>query len=112
MIRALGDGTVDKGPYQTIRHGRQGGLQLLADAESLAHDAQQLGVNRACRVGLVVGLVALAVQGQYAGLMQAVQFAHQAALADLRPAGNLVGVETLIRLAIQQAQHLLLGRGE
>jgi hypothetical protein len=42
--------------------------------------------------------------------MQAVQLAHQAAFADLRPAGNFVGVETLIRLAIQQAQHLLLGR--
>ncbi|MNG01272.1 hypothetical protein D3C84_842420 [compost metagenome] len=57
-------------------------------------------------------LVALATHGQDARVVQTLQLAHQAALADLRPAGDLIGIKALIRLAIQQAQHLLLGRGE
>ncbi|MNN63775.1 hypothetical protein D3C81_1791780 [compost metagenome] len=112
MFAALGHRAIDERPRQLPGQRRQGGAQRLADAEGLAHDAQQLGINRAGRVGPVVGLVALPAHGQDARALQALQLTHQAALADLRMAGELVGVEALLRVAVQQAQHLALGCGE
>ncbi|MNR47788.1 hypothetical protein D3C85_1669360 [compost metagenome] len=86
--------------------------QRLGNAECLAGDAQQFGIDRALRIGLIVGLVALTAQGQHAGLLQSIQLAHEAAFTHLSPAGDLVGVKTAVGFAEQQAQHFLLSGRE
>lgn len=52
---------------------------LLVDTNGLAHDTQQLRIDRPTRVGLIVRLVALAAHGQYAGFVQPLERAHQVA---------------------------------
>ncbi|MCY1246273.1 hypothetical protein D9M72_594890 [compost metagenome] len=112
MLVPLGNGAVDKRPYQLIRQWRQGCTQLLCNAKSLANYPQQLCIDGAIRVGLVVRLITPPTHGENACAMHALQLTHQAALADLRPAGYFIGIEALIRFAIKHAQHFLLGGGK
>ncbi|MNN56892.1 hypothetical protein D3C81_1718520 [compost metagenome] len=85
---------------------------MLGNPEGLLDYPQQLPVDRAIRIGLVVSLIALANHGQHTGTLEPIQFAHDAAFANLGPPGDFVGVEALPRFAIQQAEHFLLGSGE
>ncbi|MNS27500.1 hypothetical protein D3C72_594510 [compost metagenome] len=109
MLVTLGNGAIDERPYQLIIQRSQGRTQLLCNAKSLTHYPKQFCIDGALRVGLVVRLITPSTHGENACAMQTLQLTHQAALADLCPAGYFIGIEALIRFAIQHAQHFLLG---
>ena len=111
-VRAFHYRAVDQRALDLLRERRERLADGLHHGDGLAHQRAQLLEDRAVGIGLVVLLLADALDGDQAAGGQPLQLALHGAGAGPGELDQLAGEEAAGRLAEQQRQHALLGGGE